>query len=329
MSFSTILLQAPTPPALGGGSTAEYLFRAAQQLIGVGVEKCLVFIPLMLFLHLIIALVKTYFGDMTFDPSSMIRIIFVWIALAAYEPLAYAIYNATMYFTGVFGSTQDVLKSLRDLSDNPYLAAHKQEFGLPGKSVTIPFNDATSFFTWLVLAVENGLAMIIRVFIERIRAILIAFILAAGPFAFAFSTIPGLGGVVGQWFRAFVSTSLWGLTLAILDAIMIGFAKTWTVTTGTPLAEAGAVLDLLVINAAIIIMYLSVPLLTSIYFGGSAAASFLKAAQGAVGGVAGAAGGYAAGRYSHYTKDQKGKMRERNGQEMAKRNKRLQENGQH
>lgn len=327
MTFSTILLQAPAPPLVGGGSTAEFLFRAAQTLIKLGVEKCLVFIPFMLFLHLIISLVKTFFGDMTFDPSSMIRVIFVWIALAAYEPLAYAIYNATMYFTGVFGSTQDVLKSLRDLSDNPYLAAHKQEFGLPGKTVTIPFNDATSFFTWLVLAVENGLAMIIRVFIERIRAILIAFILAAGPFAFAFSTIPGLGGVIGQWFRAFVSTSLWGLTLAILDAIMVGFAKTWTVTTGTPLAEAGAVLDLLVINAAIIIMYLSVPLLTSFYFGGSAAASFLKAAQGAAGGVAGVAGGYAAGKYSQYAKDQKGKMRERNSQQMEKRNKRLQENG--
>ncbi|MVM42001.1 hypothetical protein GO730_37345 [Spirosoma sp. HMF3257] len=171
----------------------EIFFRAAQKLIDGMATKCLTFIPLMLFLHVVISLAKMYFGDMRFDPSAIIKVIAIWICLAAYSPLVYAIYDATLWFTSLTGidSSTDILKSLNTLSETGYLKKHTSEFSFP--NVKVPFDDATSFFTWLILAVENGLAMIVRLFVERIKSMLLAFTLACGPVAFTIATIPGFG----------------------------------------------------------------------------------------------------------------------------------------
>ena len=295
----------------------EIFFRAAQKIMDGMATRCLTFIPLMLFLHVVISLAKMYFGDMRFDPSAIIKVIAIWICLAAYSPLVYAIYDATLWFTSLTGidSSTDILKSLNTLSETGYLKKHTSEFSFP--NVKVPFDDATSFFTWLILAVENGLAMIVRLFVERIKSMLLAFTLACGPVAFTIATIPGFGGTIGHWLRIFISTSLWGLTLSILDAIMAGFIQEFDIPTGTTLSEASAVLDVLVINGAVILMYLSVPLLTSFFIGSAASASFLRAAQGAAGSAAMMAGGAANKALNDYRQDRdKRKQQQRERQKM-------------
>lgn len=280
---SIILLNAPT--------IAEQFAIAAAPLLKNIIKNCLLFVPWMLFVHVIITFVKTYFGDMRIDPSAIIKVIAIWICLAAYQQIFDAIYDATFWFNGLAGvySGDDIMQSLNKLSETGYLKQHTKEFSFP--NVKVPFDDMTSFFTWLILAVENGLSMIVRLFIERIRGMLLAFIMVCGPVAFTIATIPGFGGTIGHWFRIFISTALWGLTLSILDAMMVGFIQNFSIPTGSTLTEASAVLDLLVVNGAVILMYISVPLLTSFYIGAAASASFLAAAQG----VAGSAMSYAGG----------------------------------
>lgn len=292
---SIILLDAPN-------MTEQFLIAAAPMLKNI-VKNCLQFIPLMLFVHVLITLVKTYFGDMRIDPSAIIKVIAIWICLAAYEQIFYALNDATFWFNGLAGiySGDDIMQSLNKLSETGYLKEHTKEFSFP--NVKVPFDDMTSFFTWLILAVENGLSMVVRLFIERIRGMLLAFIMVCGPVAFTIATIPGFGGTIGHWFRIFFSTSLWGLTLSILDAIMVGFIQNFTIPTGSTLSEASAVLDLLVVNGAIILMYLSVPLLTSFYIGSAASASFLSAAQGLAGSGMAYAGGFAQKSLDSYRKD--------------------------
>ena len=307
-TLNLILLQAQQ-------NIGEMFFASAILLIKGVVTKCLTFIPLMLFVHLVISLTKMYFGDMRFDPSALIKVIAIWICVAAYEPIVYAIYDATFWFNSLVSNVDsDIMKSLNTLSETGYLKQHTKEFSFP--NVKVPFDDMTSFFTWLILAVENGLSMIVRLFIERIRGMLIAFILACGPVAFTISTIPGFGGTIGHWLRIFLSTALWGLTLGILDAIMVGFISKFTIPTGTTLSEASAVLDLLVVNGAVILMYLSVPLLTSFYIGSAASSSFLRAAQGAAGAATTFAGGAAHKALNDYRKDRdKKKERQRERQQ--------------
>ncbi|GAB3283817.1 hypothetical protein GCM10027347_60580 [Larkinella harenae] len=293
--FPLVLTQA------SAASLSETFITSAGKLIDTSVPKLLTFIPLMLFLHLLIALTKTYFGDMRFDPSGMIKVIFIWLGLAAYGSVVGAVYEATLWLANlVSGDGTDILKTLNTLSESTYFKQHSES--LPFSDVKIPFDDMTSFFAWIVLAIENGLAMIIRIFIERIRAMLMGFILACGPIAFTIATIPGFGGALGHWARIFISTSLWTLTLGILDALMIGFITHFSIPSNlgpiTSLQEAAGVLDLLVVNGVVILMYLSVPLLTSFYIGGHASASFLRAAQGYV--AAGTSAGVVA--YQNYNR---------------------------
>lgn len=254
----------------------------------------------MLFMHLVIMLCKAYFGDMRLDPSGVIKVIALWICVAAYSPLIYAIYDATLWFNALVADTNvNILESLDKLADNSYLKQHTTTANFGFTDVKLPFDDATSFFTWIVLMVENGLAMIVRIFIERIRAMLLAFTLACGPVAFTIATIPGFGGTAGHWLRIFISTSLWGLTLSILDGLMASFIQNFNMPTGDSMTEAAVSLDILVVNGAVILMYLSVPLLTSFYIGSAASASFLRAAQGA----AGMASMYAGGAATKAVKD--------------------------
>ena len=310
-TLNFILLQA-TPPI----TTGEMFMKASVPLIDVAVKRGLTLIPLMLFLHLVISLTKMYFGNMRFDPSSMIKVIFIWICLAAYYPLVSSISEAIGYLCSMFGEPgKDILKTLNNLSENAYLKKHTTNFSY--LNTKVPFDDATSFFTWLVLAVENGLAMVVRLFIERVRAYLTGFVMVCGPIAFTIATIPGFGGTIGHWTRIFFSVSLWSLTLAILDAIMVNFMAGFTVASGSTLTEAAAVLDLLVVNGVVILMYLSVPVLTSFYLGASAAGSFLSAAQSAAGSAAAFAGGAVTGAASKYrTAHEKSKDKEKERKKM-------------
>ena len=303
-TLSIIFLQA------GPNMSEQFLIAAAPMLKGI-IKNCLTIVPLMLFVHVLITLCKTYFGNMRIDPSAIIKVIAIWICLAAYEQLYYALYDATFWFNALVSNNgpTDIMSSLNSLSETAYLKKHTQSFSFT--NVKVPFDDATSFFTWLVLAVENGLTMVVRLFIERIRNILQAFIMVCGPVALTISTVPGFGGTIAHWFRIFLSTALWGLTLGMLDALMIGFTQNFTIPTGSTLQEASSVLDILVVNGAVILMYLSVPLLTSFYIGASASASFLSAAQGAMGAASTAAGGAVSGAASAYRKSHdKGKKAE-------------------
>lgn len=300
-SLSMIFLQLTST-----GSVGEVFFRAATATIDTSVAKCLVIMPLALFMHLMIVLTKAYFGDMRIDISPLLKVILIWILLAGYTELVSAIYDATLYLAGIFGDpSTSILESLNKISDNSYLKQHSTSLAFT--DVRIPFDDGTSFMTWLMLTVENGLALIIRLFIERIRVILLAYVVAAGPIAFTIATIPGFGGTFLHWIRVFIATSLWSLTLSILDAIMNAALPTISIPTGSAISEVQGVLDMLILNGAVVLMYLSVPLLTSYYIGGSSGVGAgLRAAQGYMGAGLASASNYAVSRYQNFRNEGSG-----------------------
>jgi hypothetical protein len=75
----------------------------------------------------------------------------------------------------------------------------------------------------------------------------------------------------------------WTLTLAVLDNLVVGLST--TIQTNT---QGSDIINMLVINLALIIMYLGVPLLTTIYIGSSAIGGIIRSMQGVSGGMAGA-----------------------------------------
>jgi len=133
--------------------------------------------------------------------------------------------------------------------------------------------------------IQEGLSMFVRILLGKMQMMLVSFMYIAGIFAAMLSTIPGFSSSFGHWLKNLINVIFWSLTLAILDNFMVFFFKFYDPD------AADATIDLVVLNLAIIVMYMSVPLLTSMYVGHAAAAGMLSKMKQTAGTVAGVATG--------------------------------------
>jgi hypothetical protein len=122
-------------------------------------------------------------------------------------------------------------------------------------------------FSWPVLF---GL----RTLIMHIRGYFLLFSTQVGPLAIAASILPGkLGGTVHTWFKLHLSFLAWGITVAILDRLLVTIDL-------VPWSTGGSVHDLIT-AVALCFMYLFIGPLTSMYLGNTLGNGFFSAGLGA------------------------------------------------
>ena len=120
------------------------------------------------------------------------------------------------------------------------------------------------------MAAPNGLADPYYAY----QRLFFALLTQVGPLAIAASVLPGkLGGTVYMWFKLHLSFLAWGITVAILDRLLVTIDL-------VPWSTAGSIHDL-VTTIALCLMYLFIGPLTSMYLGNTLGNGFFSAGLGA------------------------------------------------
>jgi hypothetical protein len=110
----------------------------------------------------------------------------------------------------------------------------------------------------------------LRTLIMHIRGYFLLFSTQVGPLAIAASVLPGkLGGAVHMWFKLHLSFLAWGITVAILDRLLVTIDL-------VPWSTGGSIHDL-VTTIALCLMYLFIGPLTSMYLGNTLGNGFFSA----------------------------------------------------
>ncbi len=259
-------------------------------LTDMATRPCVGIILCCCILHFFLTYARTYLtsSDLSMDFSHILRCVAVGFFVAFYSSLMPLVANGIQSITGYFSKVPDVLDALNNITEamskNPKTSTtFESTFFSDG--FTLPFNDGKTFITYIVLCIEQGLTMIVRLFVERVRSILFAFLFAVGPLALALSCIPGLSGIAVHWFKTWLSVALWTVTLAVIDNLVLVMQgqiikEVANATDGTAFS-----MDVVCINLVFIVMYFSVPVLTTYYVGGSGGGAFLAKTGGSFMGV--------------------------------------------
>ena len=266
-------------------------------LTDMAMKPCLGIILCCTILHFFLTYAKTYLtsSDLSIDYSPILRCVAVGFFVAYYGTLMPILANGVNSIAGSFNKVPDVMQALNNITDamaqNPKTSTtFEKSFFTDG--FTLPFNDGKTFITYIVLCIEQGLTMIVRLFVERVRSILYAFLFAVGPLALAFSCIPGLTGIATHWFKVWLSVSLWTVTLAIIDNLVIVMQKQIIQLVGNAQDGTAFTMDVVCINLVFIVMYFSIPALTTYYVGGSGGGQFMASTKSSFLGLGNQASAY-------------------------------------
>lgn len=259
--------------------SGDALFKTAQLLATKAKGNCLELAGIMLFIHFAYMLFKVLAFGESYGTSVMnlIRVVALMFLIGYYNELMGLVVGAINELANTYAKVDDILAQMKKVSgdvNNPSTEASGWDL------LTMDFGKLINV---VLTAIQNGLSMIIRLLLENVKNVLVAFTYSVGIFAAALSTIPGLGGTITHWFRSMLNILFWTLTLTVLDNLVVGLSTTIQTTN-----QGSDIINMLVVNMALIIMYLGVPLLTTIYIGSSAIGGIIRSMQGVSGGMAGA-----------------------------------------
>jgi hypothetical protein len=259
-------------------------------LTDMATKPCVGIILCCLILHFFLTYARTYLtsSDLSIDFTPMLRCVAVGFFVAFYSSLMPLIAAGVQSITGYFSKVPDVLEALNNITEamakNPNTST-RFEGTFFSEEFTLPFNDGKTFITYITLCIEQGLTMIVRLFVERVRSILFAFLFAVGPLALALSCIPSLSGIAIHWFKTWLSVALWTVTLAVIDNLVIVMQNQIIKQVGAATDGTAFTMDVVCINLVFIVMYFSIPILTTYYVGGSGGGAFMARTSGAFMGV--------------------------------------------
>lgn len=136
-----------------------------------------------------------------------------------------------------------------------------------------PLNALNWVSSWgmnmMTIFSESIIIFVVRVAVEKLRLVLLVFLVVTGPIAYGMSTIPGFQGLAAKWFAGYLHVQCWNITLAVLDMIFMNFD--WAIFgIGVGLESASN----MTINLIIVLCYFIVPYLTTLYLGRAAASAF-------------------------------------------------------
>ena len=264
-------------------TTFQGALAAAKILVSTASGTCLGIAFAMLAVQIFWMITQVIVFQKTWDLMGSMRVLGFIFFIAFYNEFATSIIWTADNISNLFEAKKEIMAALGKISIGDVTQNHSTSLGLLG---SLPYDDFSSFVAWLMSKIQEGLSLFVRLLIGKMQVMILAFMYVAGIFAAMLATIPGFSGSFGHWLKNLLSVLFWSLTLAILDNLMVFFFKSYQPD------PADAMIDLVVLNLAIIIMYISVPLLTSLYIGHAAASGMISRMSGAIGGIAYTAGGF-------------------------------------
>ena len=280
-----MLLLYTDPSGLISNSTFQAAMGAAKALVSTAIPTCLNIAFSMLAVQLFFMITQAIVFQKGWNLDPPLKILALIFFITFYNELAYSIVWTADTVSNLFEIKKDILAALGKITTGDIVQKHETSLGFMG---TLPYDDFSSFVAWLMSIIQEGLSMIIRILISRMQTMLVAFMYVAGVFAAMLATLPGLGGSFLYWLKNLLQVLFWSLSLAILDNLIVFFLKSYQPDT------ADAMIDLVVLNLAIILMYISVPVLSSLYIGHAAVNSLMSRMSGVAGGMLGGMVGAAA-----------------------------------
>ncbi|MDJ1505228.1 hypothetical protein [Xanthocytophaga agilis] len=257
-------------------------------------QNCLFLVPAFLVASLIVAIMRAVFssGPMVVNGDFMLRGIIIWCILFNYVELLDLISGGIEGFRNLIPQPASILEDLNQFSNRAL--AMKKDADNPNMSTGDKIAEyAKGIFdiqfgiTYFIRsAIEEGITMVIRIALEKIRAMLLAFLTVAGPLSLAISVFPGMEKVASHWFRGWFSVHMWSVTLRILDAIIHNYNQA---VFSTLWENDPWMVDSLIVNLVCMLMYLMVPTLTAYFIGQTLTGGFLSKLAGTASAVLGAA----------------------------------------
>jgi hypothetical protein len=270
-------------PGIMENGTFQGALGAAKVLVSTASGTCLSVAFAMLAIQVFWMITQVIVFQKAWDLMAVLRVLGFIFFISFYNELATSIVWTADNISNLFEAKKDILNALGKITTGDITQTHETSLGILG---TLPYDDFSSFVAWLMSKIQEGLSLFVRLLIGKMQVMLVSFMYVAGIFAAMLATIPGFSGSFGHWLKNLLNVLFWSLTLAILDNFMVFFFKSYQPD------PADAMVDLVVLNLAIIIMYISVPLLTSLYIGHAAASGLMSRMGGTMGGVAYAASGF-------------------------------------
>ena len=226
------------------------------KIIGI----CIQVAALLLMIRILWGVAKAMFSGQPQDFVSIAGYLLTAMAIGFYKELMDVFSLAVEAIADGIPKGGDITVTLDKLADRN------------GDKVMLEMMTHGGMMKSIISTLMDGLTLVIRTILEYLRAILLSFIYVTGPFAIVFSLIPGFQGVLQKWFSTWLNVQCWVITLNMLDAIIQAYSAA-----GMQSYETQS--DLFIVtNLVIIIIYLMVPWLTSLYTGASGAGRFLSQA---------------------------------------------------
>jgi len=145
------------------------------------------------------------------------------------------------------------------------------------------------FFESLGRTIQTMLIWVVRMVIEKIRNLVLGFLIITGPIALMLELVPAFRGVFLEWFKNYLNVIFWAATLAVLDNIIYSYALAHAKMVASAAVEhtgqAEGVMEWggrFVNNLVIVMMYLLTPTLTTFYIGNSASSGIMSRMVGFV-----------------------------------------------
>ena len=202
--------------------SGDALFKTAQLLANKAKGNCLELAGIMLFIHFAYMLFKVLVFGESYSTSVMnlIRVVALMFLIGYYNELMGLVVGAVNELANTYAKVDDILAQMKKVSgdaNNPSTEASGWDL------LTMDFGKLINV---VLTAIQNGLSMIIRLLLENVKNVLVAFTYSVGIFAAALSTVPGLSGTITHWFRSMLNILFWTLTLAVLDNLVVGLSTT-------------------------------------------------------------------------------------------------------
>lgn len=297
MSILTVLLAMSNTDILNSGkdyrqvfgvSDVATMYDAAISTAGQVQQLCM---PLAAIAMLIVGasqMTKWAMGETEFDWIYLGRFLLMALLLGSYREVIVQINSIIDYFGSAIGHSIGTYGSGHALTDKVNIllerTRNKQDY-------SIWTDGLNNILDWIISNCTQVIIIVARAVIYCVREVYMMFLMAVGPVAIVLSMFPILSGSAAHWFRMYLTAGLWSFTLTVLDMLLNSYLDGMLARND----DAG----LIVMNVGIMLMYVSVPYMTSKFVGGVQSQTMQRmtglalSIGGGTGKIAGGAGGVA------------------------------------
>ena len=240
-----------------GVTDVQNMYDAAIATIATVKNVCFPLVGIAFILVFLNQMTKWAIGERTIDYIAFFRFFLLALLLANYEEVLTQVNTLIAYFCNAIGpgignyssglSIPDKVNTLLERTRN------KEDYSL--------WTDGlNNIMDWIVSNATQLIIVVARAIVYAIREIYMMFLMAVGPIALLLSMFPILQGSAVHWFKSYISVGLWALTMSVLDLLLNTYLDRMLSTNN----DSG----LVIMNIGIMLMYLSVPYITSKFIGG-------------------------------------------------------------